>query len=91
MTAIRHAERSGLALPSQIRSMMKRKTPTRRRKARGAVVVAGTLALIGAAIEVASGGVTVAERVLALVVKARQALAPSANAAGPAACELPRK
>jgi hypothetical protein len=71
--------------------MVKKKTPARRRKTRGAVVVAGALALIGAAVEVASGGVTVAERVLALVVKARQALAPSANAAEPPVCELPRK
>lgn len=71
--------------------MVKKKTPVRRRKARRAVMAAGVVALVGAAVEVASGGVTVAERVLTLVVKARQALAPSANAAEPALCEVPRK
>ncbi|WP_375773610.1 hypothetical protein NR798_22995 [Archangium gephyra] len=71
--------------------MVKKKTPVRRRKARGAVMVAGALALIGAAVEVASGGVTVAERMLALVVKARQALAQPAHAAEPTLCELPKK
>jgi hypothetical protein len=71
--------------------MVKRKTPARRRKARRAVVAAGAVALLGAAVEVASGGVTLAERVLALVVKGRQVLAQSAHAAEPPHCVLPKK
>jgi len=70
--------------------MVKKKTPARRRKAGRAVAAAGVVALIGAAIEVASGGVTVAERVLALVVKGRQVLARPATAAEPSFCEIPR-
>jgi hypothetical protein len=71
--------------------MVKRKTPARRRKAKRVLAVAGTVALIGSVLEIASGGVTLAERVLGLVEKGRQVLAPSADAATPTLCKSSKK
>ncbi len=55
------------------------------------VAVVGTLAILGTTLELASGGVTLAERVLALVVKGKQLLAEEASAATPGTCAAPRK
>jgi hypothetical protein len=54
--------------------MATRKSPAKRRKTRRAVAVVGVLAILGTALDIASGSVTLAERVLALVVKGKQVL-----------------
>jgi predicted ATPase len=71
--------------------MATRKAPARSRKAKRTVAVVGALAILGTTLELASGGVTLAERALALVVKGQQVLAGEASAATPRTCESPRK
>ncbi|WP_146210268.1 hypothetical protein [Vitiosangium sp. GDMCC 1.1324] len=72
--------------------MRTKKAPVRSRKARRVVAVAGgVVAALGLSLQLASGGVDLAERVLTLVVKARQVLAGDASAAASGTCEQPKK
>ena len=71
--------------------MATRKAPARSRKAKRTVAAVGALALLGTTLELASGGVTLAERVLGLVVKGKELLAAEASAATPGTCAAPRK
>ncbi len=69
--------------------MATRKTPARSRKSRGVVAVAGLGAVLGMYLQLASGGVTLGERVLDLVVKAQRVLKADANTTAP--CEQPKR
>jgi len=55
------------------------------------VAVVGGLAILGTTLKLASGSVTLAERVLTLMVKGNQVLAGEASAATPDTCKTPRK
>jgi len=67
------------------------KVPLRSRKARGMVAVAGVGAVLGMYLQLASGSVELAERVLTLVVKAKQVFVEEPSTAVPDTCEHARK
>ncbi|HZI04603.1 MAG TPA: hypothetical protein VEZ71_11295 [Archangium sp.] len=67
------------------------KAPARSRKARVVVAVAGVGAALGLYLQLATGGVMLAERVLTLVVKTKQMLAEQASTAEPGICEQVKK
>ncbi|MFY0572884.1 hypothetical protein ACN28E_54900 [Archangium lansingense] len=71
--------------------MAMRKAPARSRKARGVAAVGGVVAALGLSLQLASGSVELAERVLALVVRAKQVLVGEPSTAEPGTCEHARK
>ncbi|MFY0579866.1 hypothetical protein ACN28S_41480 [Cystobacter fuscus] len=72
--------------------MVKSKAPARSRKAGGVVAMAGgVVAALGLSLQLAPGGVELAERVLTLVVKAVQVLTEQASTTAPGTCEQPKK